>query len=74
MSRNSALASAWRSSLALRTFGVTSAIELMIASAYVSVLIGYVMVLVACVLIGASVGTVGVPSSDSVGGLRQHRQ
>ena len=63
----------WRRSLTLRTFGVISAIELLIASAYVSQLLGWVMLLVACVLLGASVGSVGFPS-DSVGGLRQHRQ
>jgi hypothetical protein len=65
--------SIWRHSLKLRTFGVITAIELLFASAYVSQVVGWVMLLVACVLIGASVGSVGFPS-DSVGGLRQHRQ
>jgi hypothetical protein len=63
----------WRRSLTRRTFGVISAIELLVASAYVSQLVGWVMLLVACVLLGASVGSVGFPS-DTVGGLRQHRQ
>ena len=66
-------AAIWRRSLKLRIFSVTSAIELLIASAYVSQLLGWVMLLVACVLLGASVGSTGFPS-DSVGGLRQHRQ
>jgi hypothetical protein len=57
----------WRRSLTRRTFGVISAIELLVASAYVSQLVGWVMLLV------ASVGSIGFPS-DSVGGLRQHRQ
>ncbi len=73
MSRESMHVAIWRRSLTLRTFGVISAIELLIASAYVSQLLGWVMLLVACVLLGASVGSVGFPS-DSVGGLRQHRQ
>jgi hypothetical protein len=73
MSDETSQVAIWRRSLTLRTFGVTSAIELLIASAYVSQLIGWVMLLVACVLLGASVGTVGFPS-DAVGGLRQHRQ
>jgi hypothetical protein len=64
--------SVWRS-LKFRAFSVITAIELLVASAYVSQLIGWVMLLVACVLLGASVGSVGFPS-DSVGGLRQHRQ
>jgi hypothetical protein len=53
---------------------VITAIELLFASAYVSSqLVGWAMLLVACVLIGASIGSSGFPS-DSVGGLRQHRQ
>jgi hypothetical protein len=63
----------WRRSLTLRVFGVTSAIELLIASAYVSQLVGWLMLLVACVLLGASIGSFGFPY-DTVGGLRQHRQ
>ena len=50
-----------------------TAVELLFASAYVSQLVGWVMLLVACVLLGASVGSVGLPY-DTVGGLRQHRQ
>ncbi len=73
MSSDSAQIAIWRRSLAVRTFGVTTAIELLFASAYVSQLLGWVMLLIACVLIGASVGSVGFPS-DPVGGLRQHRQ
>jgi hypothetical protein len=73
MSDETSQVAIWRRSLTLRTFGVTSAIELLIASAYVSQLLGWVMLLVACALLGASVGTVGFPS-DAVGGLRQHRQ
>jgi hypothetical protein len=73
MSPDSRQLSTWHRSLKLRTFGVTTAIELLFASAYVSQLLGWVMLLVACVLLGASVGSVGLPS-DSVGGLRQHRQ
>jgi hypothetical protein len=74
MSNDSIQISIWRPSLKLRAFGVITAIELLFASAYVSSqLVGWVMLLVACVLIGASVGSAGFPS-DSVGGLRQHRQ
>ena len=73
MSHETSQTAIWRPSLKLRTFGVISAIELLIASAYVSQLLGWVMLLVACVLLGASVGSGGLPS-DSVGGLRQHRQ
>jgi hypothetical protein len=65
--------SVWRPSLKLRAFGVTTAVELLFASAYVSYLVGWVMLLVACVLLGASVGSAGLPY-DTVGGLRQHRQ
>jgi hypothetical protein len=64
--------SVWRS-LKFRAFGVITAIELLFASSYVSNLLGWVMLLVACVLLGASVGSFGFPS-DAVGGLRQHRQ
>ena len=64
--------SVWRS-LKFRAFSVITAIELLIASAYVSQLIGWVMLLVACVLLGSSVGASGLPY-DTVGGLRQHRQ
>jgi hypothetical protein len=60
-------------SLKFRAFGVITAIELLFASAYVSHLLGWVMLLVACVLLGASVGSFGLPY-DAVGGLRQHRQ
>ena len=60
-------------SLKLRVFKVITAIELLFASAYVSHLVGWVMLLVACVLLGTSVGSVGLPA-DAVGGLRQHRQ
>ena len=63
----------WRRSLTVRTFGVITAIELLFASAYVSQLLGWVMLLVACILIGASAGGYGLPI-DMVGGLRQHRQ
>jgi hypothetical protein len=73
MSRETFEIAIWRRSLKLRTFGVITAIELLFASAYVSQLLGWVMLLVACVLIGAGVGSVG-HASDSVGGLRQHRQ
>ena len=73
MSRESLQIEVWRHSLKLRTFGVTTAIELLFASAYVSQLLGWVMLLVACVLLGASIGSVGFPA-DAVGGLRQHRQ
>jgi hypothetical protein len=62
----------WRS-LKFRAFGVITAIELLFASAYVSHLLGWVMLLVACVLLGASAGSFGLPY-DAVGGLRQHRQ
>jgi hypothetical protein len=65
--------STWRRSLKVRTFGVITAVELLFASAYVSQFLGWVMLLVACVLIGASVGSGGLPY-DSVGGLPQHRQ
>jgi predicted permease len=71
MSDETSQVAIWRRSLTLRTFGVISAIELLVASAYVSQLLGWVMLLVACVLLGASVGSF---PSDSVGGLRQHRQ
>ncbi len=50
-----------------------TAIELLFTSAYVSQLLGWVMLLVACVLLGAAIGPGALPS-DSVGGLRQHRQ
>jgi hypothetical protein len=73
MSRDSPQISIWRRSLKLRTFGVITALELLFGSAYVSQLLGWVMMLVACVLIGASVGSGRLPY-DSVGGLRQHRQ
>jgi hypothetical protein len=73
MSDDSSQVAIWRRSLTLRAFSVITAIELLVASAYVSQLVGWVMLLVACVLLGASVGSVGFPS-DSVGGLRQHRQ
>jgi hypothetical protein len=73
MSHHTSQISIWRPSLKVRTFGVITAVELLFASAYVSQLLGWVMLLVACVLIGASVGATGIPS-DSVGGLRQHRQ
>jgi hypothetical protein len=63
----------WRPSLKLRAFGVITAVELLFASAYVSQLVGWVMLLVSCVLLGSSVGSVGLPY-DTVGGLRQHRQ
>jgi len=63
----------WRRSLTLRAFGVITAIELLFASAYVSQLLGWVMLLVACVLLGSSVGSFGLPY-DRVGGLRHHRQ
>jgi hypothetical protein len=63
----------WRRSLTLRAFGVSTAIELLFASAYVSQLLGWVMLLVACVLLGTSAGSVGLPY-DTAGGLRQHRQ
>jgi hypothetical protein len=73
MSPDSSLIPIWRRSLTLRAFGVSSAIELLFASAYVSQMLGWVMLLVACVLLGASVGSVGL-ASESVGGLRHHRQ
>ena len=65
--------SIWHPSLKLRAFGVITAVELLFASAYVSQLVGWVMLLVACVLLGSSVGASGLPY-DTVGGLRQHRQ
>ena len=73
MSHNSSPVAIWRRSLTLRTFSVITAIELLFASAYVSQLLGWVMLLVACVLLGAAIGPGALPS-DSVGGLRQHRQ
>ena len=63
----------WRRSLSLRVSGVITAGELLVASAYVSPLVGWIMILAACILLGACVGTVGL-RSDLVGGLRQHRQ
>jgi hypothetical protein len=62
-----------RGSLKLRVFGVITAIELLFASAYVSQLVGWVMLLVACVLLGASAGSSGL-SHNTAFGLRQHRQ
>jgi predicted permease len=63
----------WRRSLSARLFGVITAIELLVASAYVSQLLGWMMIMAACILMGASAGSYGLPG-DNVGGLRQHRQ
>jgi hypothetical protein len=73
VSRENAEIAIWRRSLTFRIFGVTSAIELLVASAYVSQVLGWVMLLIACVLLGASVGSFGLPY-DTTHGLRQHRQ
>jgi hypothetical protein len=73
MSPDSSHGPTWHRSLKLRAFTVITAFELLFASAYVSHPLGWVMLLVACVLIGASAGTRGLPY-DSVDGLRQHRQ
>jgi hypothetical protein len=73
MSPNSPQIPDWRPSLKLRAFGVITALELLFASAYVSQLLGWVMLLVACVLLGTSVGSFGLPY-ETAGGLRQHRQ
>jgi hypothetical protein len=63
----------WRRSLSARLFGVITAVELLVASAYVSQLLGWLMIMAACILLGASAGSSGLPG-DTVGGLRQHRQ
>jgi hypothetical protein len=73
MSPHSPQIPVWHPSLKLRAFGVITAVELLFASAYVSQLLGWVMLLFACVLLGSSVGSSGLPY-DTVGGLRQHRQ
>ena len=73
MSPDSLRITIWHRSLKLRVFGVITALELLFASAYVSQLLGWVMLLVACVLIGVSVGPGRTPY-DAVGGLRHHRQ